>query len=107
MRRLDITSSTTVLFLDMLEVDSVHNAELVVNQAEKCAANPVLPLGDQDEWDLARASPWGGTILFDGEEQVFKQWYLGGTGKDEDAHIGYAWSEDGIYWHKPRLHPYL
>lgn len=103
MRPLDISSPTTVLFLDMLEVDSLHNAELVVNQAEKCSANPVLPLGDHNEWDLGQASPWGGTILFDHEEQVFKLWYEGGTAKDTDTSIGYAWSEDGIYWHKPRL----
>ena len=101
---LDTTSATTVLFLDMLEVENLHNAELVVNQAEKCPANPVLPLGDVGEWDLAMAAPWSGTVLFDEEEQVFKVWYKGVTGKEDgDPHLGYAWSEDGIYWHKPRL----
>ena len=103
MRSLNTTSRTTVLFLDMLKVDSVHNVELVVNQAAKCSANPVLPLGDQDDWDLGRAAPWGGSILFDEEEQVFKLWYMGETGKDGNVRVGYAWSGDGIYWQKPRL----
>ena len=104
MRPLDTTPATTVLFLDMHEVDNLHNIELVVNQAEKCPSNPILPLGDVGEWDLRRASTWAGTILFDEEDRVFKLWYFGDSGRAENFRaVGYAWSEDGIYWHKPHL----
>ena len=72
MRELDTTSATHVMFLDMLEVEGLHNTDLVVNQAEKCPFNPVLPLGDVGEWDLRRASTWAGTILFDEKDRVFR-----------------------------------
>jgi len=36
---LDTTSHTYVLFLDMQEVESLKNVELVVNKAEKVAGN--------------------------------------------------------------------
>ena len=85
MRSLDITSPTTVLFLDMLKVDSVHNAELVVNQAAKCSANPVLPLGDQDSWDLGWAAPWSGSILFDEEEAAARCGLQSGGMRRSDA----------------------
>ena len=49
---LDTTSNTYVLFLDMLEVEELHNIELVVNQAIKHPNNPVLPLGDVNDFDL-------------------------------------------------------
>src|SRR5579864_9117467 len=60
---LDTTSSTHVLFLDMQELESLHNIELVVNQAEKHPANPVLPTGDLNDFDFHQASSWGGTVI--------------------------------------------
>ena len=53
---MNTTSQTHVLFLDLQEVEEMENTELVVNQAEKCPANPVLPLGDLDAWDRLRAA---------------------------------------------------
>ena len=101
---LDTTSDTHILFLDMLEIDDLHNTELVVNQATKCRANPVMSLGDIGQWDSGRASHWGGSVIFDEDEQVFKMWYSGNTSETEEFRaIGYAWSRDGIYWHKPNL----
>ena len=100
----DTTSQTHILFLDMLEVEDTHNVEVVVNPAEKCSANPVLPLGDVGEWDFRRTSNWGGTTIFDEDEKIFKMWYIGqGVENDDFAGIGYAVSQDGIYWQKPRL----
>src|ERR1700722_16433305 len=62
---LDTTPRTYVLFLDMHEVEALHNVELVVNQAEKHPANPVLPTGDMNDFDFAQASTWAGSIIFD------------------------------------------
>ncbi len=43
-------------------------------------------------------------MLFDEQEQLFKAWY---SGTDLDLHpawsTGYAFSEDGITWVKPKL----
>ena len=44
--KLDTTSNTYVLFLDMLEVASLDNVEQVVGLAEKHQANPVIPRDD-------------------------------------------------------------
>lgn len=101
---LDTTPQTHILFLDLQEIAGMENAELVVNQAEKCPANPVLPLGDYLAWDRQRASSWAGSIIFDEDERLFKLWYFGGPA--EEPHftgIGYAWSDDGISWQKPSL----
>jgi hypothetical protein len=100
---LDTTARTYVLFLDMQEVESLHNIELVVNQAEKHPANPVLPTGDMNDFDYAQASSWAGSVLFDEDEKIFKMWYMGGRQGMEVLAIGYAWSSDGVVWNKPKL----
>jgi len=100
---LDTTSQTYVLFLDMQEVESLHNVEMVVNQAEKHPANPVLPTGDLNDFDFHQASSWGGSVIFDEDEKVFKLWYVGARGGLYEQRVGYAWSTDGIVWHKPQL----
>ncbi|MBL9216837.1 MAG: hypothetical protein JNG83_15270 [Opitutaceae bacterium] len=102
---LDTTPATHVLFLDLLEVENLENAELVVEAAAKHPASPVLPLGDLYDWDALQARPWGGTLLYDREERLFKCWYVGiGHSRDlRDLRGGYATSRDGIAWEKPRL----
>src|SRR5882762_3290107 len=101
---LDTTSHTYVLFLDMQEVESLKNVELVVNKAEKVAGNPILPTGDMGDWDYDQASTWGGAILYDEDDKIFKLWYSGARGGlDGPLAVGYAWSDDGIFWHKPKL----
>src|ERR1019366_5458057 len=87
---LDTSSGTYVLFLDMQEVESLHNIELVVNQAEKHPGNPVVPTGDLNDFDYHQASSWAGSVIFDEDEKVFKLWYLGARGGVEDSSIGYA-----------------
>jgi hypothetical protein len=101
---LDTTARTYVIFLDMQEVAALHNVELKVDRAEKCPANPVLPLGDVHAFDQRTAASWAGSVLFDEEEQVFKLWYFAESSAGlEFGAIGYAWSEDGVDWHKPAL----
>ena len=105
---LDTTPDTYVLFLDMQEVEELLLCEQVVNQATKHPSNPVLPLGTENQWDGNRASPWGGSLFYDAQEKVFKAWYHGhdvetGANTQRRMAIGYAVSEDGIEWHKPKL----
>ena len=73
--------------------------------AQKHPCNPLLPLGGTTEWDDRMASPWASrTVVYDEEEKVFKCWYDGACFSDEGwLATGYAVSEDGITWHKPRL----
>ena len=93
------------LFLDLDEVAATHNLEQRVCEATKHPANPVLPVGRLDEWDAVRASVWSvRTVLYDPDDGLFKCWY---TGADQ-AHVnwrrtGYAFSEDGVRWTKPKL----
>jgi hypothetical protein len=100
---LDTTAKTYVLFLDMREIESLSNAELVVNQAEKYSGNPVLATGDMNDFDFMRASSWAGNVIYDEDERVFKMWYNGGRNGLNVMAVGYAWSKDGRVWRKPTL----
>ena len=93
------------LFLDLDEVAATHNVEQRVCEATKHPANPVLPVGRLDEWDAVRASVWSvRTVLYDPDDGLFKCWY---TGADQERlrwrRMGYAFSEDGVRWIKPKL----
>ncbi len=116
MSKLDTTSKTHVLFLDMQEVTDLWNVRMSVVEAEKHPLNPSLPLGDINEWDSRQAAPWEvRTVLYDEQEDIFKAWY-GGIDIDYEVHyingrpkpkkeysMGYATSRDGVRWHKPNL----
>ena len=110
-RPLDTTPSTYVLFLDMQEVDSLLLCEQAVARATKHPNNPVLPAGNVDDWDSDRASNWAGSLIYDEEDGIFKAWYYGRDIKtasdpkcaNPQRGIGYATSEDGVYWDKPKL----
>ena len=105
MAAMDTSPSTHVLFLDMAGIDRLDGVVQRVVEADKHPLNPVLPLGDLHEWDSMRASPWASrTVLYDGEDRVFKAWYYGNDGDTGGAHTtGYAISEDGARWEKPAL----
>jgi hypothetical protein len=100
---LDTTASTYVLFLDMREVESLANVDLVVNEAEKYPGNPVVLTGDMNDFDFMRASSWAGNVIFDEDEKIFKMWYNGGRNGLNVMAVGYAWSKDGKVWRKPNL----
>lgn len=104
---LSTTPETYVLFLDLEEVETMDNIALEVAVAEKHPANPVLPLGDLHEWDSLQARPWGGTLMYDTEEHLFKCWYIGfDHSRDKgrrQIRTGYATSRDGVIWEKPHL----
>jgi len=98
-------ADTRVVFLDLEALENCHNVVQTVCEATKHPGNPVLPLGDVDEWDALQARPWEArTVLYDGEEGIFKCWYAGSDLSTERWWAtGYAVSEDGIVWTKPRL----
>lgn len=73
--------------------------------------HPACPvLRPTQPWEDAEKSPWGlpadptampfsDGVWYDPGEQRFKMWYMAGL----CAGTAYAWSEDGIHWHKPCL----
>ena len=100
-----MTTGRQTLFLDLAEVEERHNVVQRVCTARKHQGNPVLPLGDVGDWDSGQAGPWQSrSILYDEEERLFKAWY---SGTDVDLKpgwsTGYAVSDDGIVWEKPKL----
>ncbi|MAG35065.1 MAG: hypothetical protein CL878_02280 [Dehalococcoidia bacterium] len=99
------TPGRRVLFLDLAAVDERQNVVHRVMEATKHPSNPVLPLGDVHEWDAMQARPWEArTVLHDDEEGLFKCWYAGtDLSTDRWWAVGYATSEDGVHWEKPRL----
>ena len=100
------TPGTQVLFLDMLEVDELRNAQLVVNQARKHPANPVIQTGSLGEWDSLQAVTWHGTVIWDAEDRIYKAWYMGLDAAEmgqQRTRTGYAVSPDGVAWEKPAL----
>ena len=98
------------LFFDEGELQELYNVRLSVCRAEKHKSNPVLPLGDLNQWDSAQAAPWAGrTVLYDDDEKLFKAWYSGRDASLERLmKTGYAVSPDGVTWEKPELglYPY-
>ena len=101
---------TYVTFVDLSAVDGCLLAEQVVGQAEKHPANPVLIPGDAEAWDSDRASNWAASIAWDPIQRQFTAWYYGtdrgstvSFEAERHSSIGYAVSDDGVVWEKPRL----
>jgi len=93
------------LFFTSDDLTESHNIELSVEQAKKHEKNPLIPLGDLNEWDCGQARPWEGrSIIYDEEDGLFKAWY---TGTDATPNrwwkTGYTVSRDGTTWEKPVL----
>lgn len=67
---------------------------------EKDPANPVIPFGEDGEWDDAET--WDPFVLY--EDGIFKMWYGGTTVLNDkrDFQIGYATSRDGTHFTQRR-----
>ncbi len=100
-----VAAGTRVLFLDLADLQSRHNVVQAVCEATKHPDNPILPLGDLHEWDALQARPWEGrSVIYDDEERLFKCWYAGtDLSVERWWATGYAISDDGVHWEKPRL----
>jgi hypothetical protein len=98
MLRADSTDSAIIidsrhqLFLDDHLIASMTRVKRTVEQAEKFRGNPVL--WPTESWEPPMATAYG-SVIRDGDK--FKMWYKSGMG------VGYAESEDGIQWSKPRF----
>jgi hypothetical protein len=87
-----IIDSRHQLFLDDHLIASMTRMKRTVERAEKFRDNPVL--WPTESWEPPMATAYG-SVIRDGDK--FKIWYKSGMG------VGYAESEDGIQWSKPRF----
>ena len=102
---MNTNSGSKSVFLSMDGVESCQNVVRSICEATKHPANPLLPLGRVDEWDALQARPWESrTVLYDEQDKLFKCWYCGSDLSMERWWAsGYAVSEDGVHWVKPRV----
>jgi hypothetical protein len=87
-----IVDARKQLFLDDYILASMTRVQRTVEQAQKFPGNPVL--WPTESWEPPMATVYG-SVIRDGAK--FKMWYKSGMG------VGYAESDDGITWSKPRL----
>ena len=87
-----VVDSRKQLFLDDYFIASTACVKRTTEQAQKFAGNPVL--WPKESWEPAKAIVYG-SIIRDGGK--FRMWYLSGPG------VGYAESDDGIQWNRPRF----
>ena len=108
------TSTTRQLFLDNRVIDRVVGVERRFHRPRRFEDNPVLQ--PERPWELSGGGIhlYGGTVLYDEEDHVFKMWYRTSTELDPQQHAGaaetdgsyracYATSEDGLTWERPEL----
>ena len=99
-----ITVGTTrQLFLDDRVVERVDGVERRLHRPRRSAQNPILE--PEHPWELSGGGIhlYGGTVLYDEEDRVFKMWYRTSTEPDGSYRTCYATSEDGVMWEKPEL----
>ena len=109
---LDI-GSTKQLFIDDRVVAALANVQRQPHRPVRHGP-PVLVADRPWETDGGGVYMYGGSVLFDSEERVFKMWYRASgpisrkpgaqSGEDPGGYRAcYAVSEDGLEWHKPDL----
>lgn len=106
---------TRQLLLDDHVIEEQHNLHRKLHRPVRCSSNPLL-VGDR-LWEGMGVDLFGGTILYDEEECLFKMWYRTATlphataGGYQGKFPGlphmykalYAISEDGVQWMKVPL----
>ena len=99
------------LFLDMREVTRIERLHRRVHQPVRHPGNPILR--GENPWE--KMASLYGTVLRDPSDGRFKMWYLtipeagewlqvrGRNVLGNITLLGYATSDDGVHWKKPRL----
>jgi len=86
------------LFLDDGIIEELVDARQVLNQPRKFPGNPVLK--PEGGWEFFH----GTSVIYDEEDRLFKMWHGVQKGqKMESGSLGYATSEDGVHWERPKL----
>ena len=114
MESIDV-GSIRQLFLDDHVVDRVEAVQRQFHRPRRCRQNPILEPDRPWEQSGGGVYLFGGTVLYDEDDRVFKMWYRTSTELVETPDPGtreepdgvyrscYATSEDGLEWEKPAL----
>jgi len=101
------------LLIDDAEIESLSELQRELGRPEKFAGNPVLRC--ECPWEMLGIQTYG-TVIYDGEEDLFKLWYLTHAGPSDEivkvdgvdrlanmTLLAYATSPDGVTWARPGL----
>ena len=102
------------LFLDDYVVDQVDGVQRQLHRPIRYSDDPVLVADKPWEQGGSGVYLFGGSVIFDEEDQLFKMWYRAqapqwatsdaGGRKPRSAYKAcYAVSKDGVHWEKPDL----
>jgi hypothetical protein len=94
----------TYLFIDDHWVESLDNITRTLNRPVRHSGNPVLRADQPWEDGMVVLQP--GTVIYDGQESIFKMWYEVPTNdrkRNPSTYLCYATSKDGVKWEKPNL----
>lgn len=106
--------STRQLFLDDHIVDTMDGVVRQFHRPTRWEGNPVIQADQPWERGGGGVYLFGGTVMYDGEDGLFKMWYRTSMPMVASATRSlrepegvykacYAVSDDGIHWHKPAL----
>ena len=106
--------STRQLFLDDHIVDTMDGVIRQFHRPTRWEGNPVIQADQPWERGGGGVYLFGGTVMYDEEDGLFKMWYRTSLPMAASASRAlrepegvykacYAVSDDGIYWHKPAL----
>lgn len=92
------------LFLDNLLIASSSNVKKVFHPPQKHPDNPLMT--QEHPWEERYLQIYG-TVLYDGETDRFRMWYMSSASIDAapESLVCYAESEDGVHWTKPMVGP--
>lgn len=107
-------SSTRQLFLDDHIIDTMDGVVRQFHRPTRWEGNPVIQADQSWERGGGGVYLFGGTVMYDGEDGLFKMWYRTSMPMAASASRAprepegvykacYAVSDDGIHWHKPAL----
>ena len=106
--------STRQLFLDDRIIDTTDGVVRQFHRPTRWEGNPVIQADQPWECGGGGVYLFGGTVMYDGEDGLFKMWYRTSMPMAASATRAlrepegvykacYAVSDDGIHWHKPAL----
>lgn len=106
--------STRQLFLDDHIVDTMDGVVRQFHRPTRWEGNPVIQADQPWERGGGGVYLFGGTVMYDEEDGLFKMWYRTSLPMAASASRAlrepegvykacYAVSDDGIHWHKPAL----
>jgi predicted GH43/DUF377 family glycosyl hydrolase len=103
MKKIVVLALALVLTVNLAPIMAQGDTESVTVAFSIYENNPVLPLGEEGEWDSG--SVMAGRVVY--QDGLFHMLYSGSEGFPDLSAFGYATSEDGLTWTKYDGNPVL